>query len=198
MKKYGFPSHRLPLSYVLSAFTCLMLALLLTAACGGSRNEAGMYTPEELEAVAYSIDRSLICPVCPAETIDQAQVQLAKQMRALVREKLAEGWSREQILDLFVESYGEDVLASPPKSGFNLLVWVVPPVGVLGALILLASVVVAMRRTGVSNREVMVQPSDGELEPYLSMVDQELGLSTGSMSEPPQDSDETDGGASRG
>ena len=157
-----------------------------------------MYTPEELEAVAYSIDRSLICPVCPAETIDQAQVQLAKQMRALVREKLAEGWSREQILDLFVESYGEDVLASPPKSGFNLLVWVVPPVGVLGALILLASVVVAMRRTGVSNREVMVQPSDGELEPYLSMVDQELGLSTGSMSEPPQDSDETDGGASRG
>ena len=108
-----------------------MLALLLTTACGGSGQRVGTYTPEELEAVAYSIDRSLICPVCPAETIDQAQVQLAKQMRALVREKLAEGWSREQILDLFVESYGEDVLASPPKSGFNLLVWVVPPVGVL-------------------------------------------------------------------
>ena len=157
-----------------------------------------MYTPEELEAVAYSIDRSLICPVCPAETIDQAQVQLAKQMRALVREKLAEGWSRDQILDLFVESYGEDVLASPPKSGFNLLVWVVPPVGVLGALVLLVSVVVAMRRTGVSNRAVMAQPSDGELEPYLSMVDQELGLLTTPETDRPQDSDETDGGASRG
>ena len=198
MKKYGFPSQRLLLPFDLSPFVCLMLALLLTAACGGSDSKAGTYTPEELEAVAYSIDRSLICPVCPAETIDQAQVQLAKQMRALVREKLAEGWSREQILDLFVESYGEEVLASPPKTGFNLLVWIVPPVGVLGALVLLVSVVGAMRRTTVSNRAVTVQPSDGELEPYLSMVDEELGLLTAPETDSPEDADETDGGASRG
>ena len=198
MKKYGFSSQRLLLPFGLSPFVCLMLALLLTAACGGSANESGTYTPEELEAVAYSIDRSLICPVCPAETIDQAQVQLAKQMRALVREKLAEGWSREQILDLFVESYGEDVLASPPRSGFNLLVWVVPPVGVAVALVLLVLVVGAMRRTTVSNRAVTVQPSDGELEPYLSMVDQELGLLTAHETNPPEDADETDGGGSRG
>ncbi len=198
MKKYGFSSQRLPVLFGLIPLACLMLALLLTAACGGSSNESGTYTPEELEAVAYSIDRSLICPVCPAETIDQAQVQLAKQMRALVREKLAEGWTREQILDLFVESYGEDVLASPPKSGFNLLVWVVPPVGVLGALVLLVSVVAAMRRTTASNKEVTAQPSDGELEPYLSMVDQELGLLTTPETDQPEDADETDGGGSRG
>ena len=198
MKKYGFSSQRLPVLFGLIPLACLMLALLLTAACGGSSNESGTYTPEELEAVAYSIDRSLICPVCPAETIDQAQVQLAKQMRALVREKLAEGWTREQILDLFVESYGEDVLASPPKSGFNLLVWVVPPVGVLGALVLLVSVVAAMRRTTASNKEVTAQPSDGELERYLSMVDQELGLLTTPETGQPEDADETDGGGSRG
>ena len=198
MKKYGFPSQRFLLPYVLSAFACLMLALLLTTGCGGSDSKAGTYTPEELEAVAYSIDRSLICPVCPAETIDQAQVQLAKQMRALVREKLAEGWSREQILDLFVESYGEEVLASPPKTGFNLLVWIVPPVGVLGALVLLVSVVGAMRRTTVSDRAVTAQPSDRELEPYLSMVDEELGLLTAPETDSPEDADETDGGASRG
>ena len=198
MKRCGFPPQRLIAPYILSAFACLALALLLTAGCGGSANEPGTYSPEELEAVAYSIDRSLICPVCPAETIDQAQVQLAKQMRALVREKLAEGWTREQILDLFVESYGEDVLASPPKSGFNLLVWVVPPVGVAGALVALASVVAAMRRTRGGGPTAVVQASDGELEPYLSIVDQELGLSTGPVAEPTQDSDETDGGASRG
>ena len=95
---------------------------------------------------------------------------------------------------MFVESYGEDVLASPPKSGFNLLVWVVPPVGVLGALVLLVSVVAAMRRTTASNKEVTAQPSDGELEPYLSMVDQELGLLTTPETGQPEDADETDGG----
>ncbi len=198
MKKYGFPPQRLISPYALSAFACVTLALSFTAGCGASADDPGTYSTEELEAVAYSIDRSLICPVCPAETIDQAQVQLAKQMRALVREKLAEGWTREQILDLFVESYGEHVLASPPKSGFNLLVWVVPPVGAAGALVLLASVVVAMRRTGGGGPTTAVRASEGELEPYLSIVDQELGLSTANPSDANQDSDETDGGASRG
>lgn len=172
-----------------------MIVVSLIGACGGSASEAGTYTPEELEAVAYSIDRSLICPVCPAETIDQAQVQLAKQMRALVREKLAEGWTREQILDLFVESYGEDVLASPPKSGFNLLVWVVPPAGIAGALALFATVVVAMRRTNSRQTAVAGQPSDPELEPYLKAVDEELGLESPRLD---QTGDETKGGASGG
>ncbi len=178
-----------------------MLALLLTAACGGSPSSTGPYGPEQLEAEAYSIDRSLVCPVCPAETIDQAQVQLAKQMRALVREKLAEGWSRQQILDLFVESYGEEVLAAPPKSGFNLLVWIVPPVGVAGALGLLASVVLAMRRSnsavGPASAEDAQEP-DHELGPYLSIVDDELGLSTDPAPELPEDAEDTDGGTSVG
>ena len=174
-----------------------MIGLSVTAACGSSSSEAGTYTPEELEAIAYSIDRSLICPVCPAETIDQAQVQLAKQMRALVREKLSEGWTREQILDLFVESYGEDVLASPPKSGFNLLVWVVPPAGVAGALVLLASVVVAMRRAGVSREEAFQAPVS-ELEPYLNIVDEELGLATRRPADAERAPSEENGEADRG
>jgi cytochrome c-type biogenesis protein CcmH len=100
-----------------------MLAMAVVA-CGNSD------TPS-LEEQAYSIDRSLICPVCPGETIDQAQVELARQMRLTVREKLAEGWSRERILQFFVDRYGEAVLAEPRKSGFNLVAWIVPFVSVL-------------------------------------------------------------------
>ena len=72
----------------------LITLALATAACGGGRQPS-------LEERAQSIDKSLICPVCPGETIDQAQVQLAHQMRDVVRENLAEGWSRERILDFF-------------------------------------------------------------------------------------------------
>ena len=86
---------------------------------------------------AQRINKLLICPICPSETIDQAQVQLAVQMRDIVARKLQAGESEEQILQFFVERYGESVLAAPPKSGFTLLVWVVPPVGLLGAILLL-------------------------------------------------------------
>ena len=82
------------------------------------------------EAEAQSIDRSIMCPVCPAETIDQAQVPIARQMRQLVREKLAAGESRGEILKYFAERYGQDIVAFPPKSGLNLVAWVFPVVSV--------------------------------------------------------------------
>ena len=144
-------------------------------ACGGQE--------PSLEERAYSIDRSLICPVCPGETIDQAQVELAAQMREIVREKLAEGWSRGQILQFFVDRYGERVLAAPPKKGFNLMVWVVPIVAGVGGVLLLAFVVRAMRRAGQTRQNDGPVPEQ-ELERYLSLVDRELGLSQGSAHEP--------------
>ncbi len=128
-----------------------------------------------MEERAQSIDKSLICPVCPGETIDQAQVELAKQMRGVVREKLAEGRTRDEILDFFVERYGEDVLAAPPKEGFGLLAWGVPPSAVLAAAVLLFFVVRSMRRAGQTRVE---EPplNESDLESYLVLVDQELGL----------------------
>ena len=87
------------------------------------------------EKDAQAIDGMLMCPVCPAETIDQAQVPIARQMRQLVRDKLAQGESREQILDYFAGVYGNDILAAPGMSGVNLVAWMVPVAGVLAALV---------------------------------------------------------------
>ena len=81
---------------------------------------------EELEKQAQEIDQMIMCPVCPAETIDQAQVEISFQMRAIIREMLAEGSTKEEILDYFVDRYGPDILAAPPKSGANLLAWILP------------------------------------------------------------------------
>ena len=109
----------------------------------------GCYAPVQevsLETRAQALDKSLICPVCPGETIDQSQATLADQMQDIVREKLDAGWSDEQVRQYFVDRYGEGILAAPPKSGFNLLVWVVPPFGILGAILALALSVRAMRR----------------------------------------------------
>ena len=134
------------------------------------------------ESEAQALDRMLMCPVCPAESIDQAQVPLARQMRQQVREMLAAGAGRTEILDWFAERYGPSVLAAPPKTGRNLLAWTLPVAGVLAAL--LAGVLALRAMTGRNRDDDAAAPAaatvpDSELEPYLAMVDQNLARPPG-------------------
>ncbi|MBI4197936.1 MAG: cytochrome c-type biogenesis protein CcmH [Chloroflexi bacterium] len=138
-----------------------------------------------LEEEAQRIDKSLMCPVCPGETIDQSQAALANQMQAIVREKLAVGETRQEILDFFVERYGEGVLAAPHKKGFSVLAWVIPGIGVLLGMGAVAAAVRKMMRRGEAQPPAtMAMPAgealEGELAPYLAKVDEELGRVLGS------------------
>ena len=150
----------------------MLLVVSAAAACTGSSTE------EDLERRAQQLDRTLICPLCPSETIDQSQVLLAAQMRATVRERLAEGWSEEEIRQYFVDRYGERVLASPPKEGFNLVVWLIPPAIVIGSFLVLAWVVREMLgrdRKVRAERARQGDPREDALRHYLSLVDRESG-----------------------
>lgn len=138
-----------------------------------AQSPVGSYAEEE----AQSIDQMLMCPVCPAESIDQAQVPLAKQMRRRVRELLAQGATRQEVLDYFADRYGQSVLASPPKSGINLLAWALPIAGLLAALAGLMLVLWAMKGRGEEQEGVGPEDGDnGDLAPYLEAVDRSLAL----------------------
>ena len=157
----------------------LRLATILSIAglavlAAGCASQTETLTAEEMEEVAQGIDQSLMCPICPSETIDQSQVQLAGQMRDIVREKLAAGESRDEILQFFVDRYGTAVLAEPPKSGFNLLVWIAPPVALMAGGAVLFAVLRAMRRPRDSDALEDERSDDAGLEPYLSAVDREI------------------------
>ena len=140
-------------------------------------------TAEELEREAQAIDRMIMCPVCPAETIDQAQVEISFQMRAVIREMLAQGRSREEILDYFVDRYGAGILAAPPKSGANLLVWILPIAGVaagLGGLLLVVRAMTGRRQAAADGPPAESDlDDDPELSPYLDMVDRDLAARRG-------------------
>ena len=135
------------------------------------------------EAEAQAIDRMLMCPVCPAETIDQAQVELARQMRQMVREMLSQGASRNEILDFFVGNYGMDVLAAPPKSGFNLLAWILPAAAVVAALGAGMLVIRSMTARG-TEPSAAATGAEEVLAPYLEAVDRDLGLDSGLLEGP--------------
>jgi cytochrome c-type biogenesis protein CcmH len=116
---------------------------------------------------AWRIAQELQCPICQGQSVAESNSQLATQMRALIREKLAAGESREAILQYFVDRYGETVLMSPPRSGFSAFAWVTPYIGVLAAVGFLIWVV---RRR--SARESGDAEGNAQLDPYLAEVDQ--------------------------
>jgi cytochrome c-type biogenesis protein CcmH len=159
----------------------LPIVLLLVGGCTSSTSSWPL-SPEELELKAQGIDKALMCPICPAETIDQSQVALANQMQAIVREKLAQGESREEILQYFVDAYGPAVLAEPPKRGFSLLVWVIPVVGLIVGGGILVAVVRGMRRTRDESPAEEEPLNESELKPYLSQIDHDIQrLTTGGL-----------------
>ena len=89
----------------------------------------------------------LQCPVCEGETAADSPSGLAKDMRTLIRTRLAAGVSDQQILDEFVASYGDSILTEPPKRGISLGVWLGPTIAVLLGVVVLGLLLRAWRRT---------------------------------------------------
>ena len=113
-----------------------------------------------------------MCPVCPGESIDQSQVALAAQMRGIVDDKLAEGWTDEQVREFFVERYGPSVLLQPPTEGVSLAVWILPPVSVAAAIAVFVLVVRNMRRKPEDDAgEMQGALSDDDLQAYYKRVE---------------------------
>ena len=143
----------------------LWLGLLAAIAIACASREA------TIDERAYALDRQLMCPVCDGQTVDQSNAQVSLDMKGVIREKLKAGESENEILDYFAARYGDSVLASPPTTGFSIVVWVVPPAALLLSVAFLA---VIMRR--MKKRETGDETTDAELGDYLAQVDRELGL----------------------
>ncbi|MEA2008353.1 MAG: cytochrome c-type biogenesis protein CcmH [Chloroflexota bacterium] len=82
---------------------------------------------DEVNAVA----KQLYCPVCENIPLDACGTQACVQWRGIIRDKLAEGWTEDEIKQYFVDQYGDRVLAEPPRRGLNWLVYIMPPAAFL-------------------------------------------------------------------
>lgn len=94
-----------------------------------------------LEARASALAAELRCPVCQGVSIEASPSPLALQMKDLIRTQLAEGRTDEEVRAYFVSRYGEWVLLEPRASGFNLLIYVLPALGLFAGGALLVVVV---------------------------------------------------------
>ena len=85
-------------------------------------------TDDDVNEVA----RQLYCPVCENIPLDTCGTTACEQWRGVIRDKLAEGWTADEIKTYFVNQYGDRVLAEPPRRGFNWFVYLVPVVIFVG------------------------------------------------------------------
>jgi cytochrome c-type biogenesis protein CcmH len=110
--------------------TAALLATLLLLVSAGPALAAGGLN-------LLSVEGSFMCTSCH-EPLPQVNSPEALQEKATLQEYIDKGYTMPQIKALMVEIYGEGVLSQPPASGFNLLIYVLPPAIVVGGLLLLA------------------------------------------------------------
>lgn len=72
------------------------------------------------------IAADLMSPACPGRTLINCTSGYAEQWRELIRQKLAQGETKAQIIQYFVNMRGEEILAAPPTRGFALTAWLFP------------------------------------------------------------------------
>jgi cytochrome c-type biogenesis protein CcmH len=136
-----------------------VIAMLLTLSAPAFAVQPGeMLKDPVLEARARALSQQLRCMVCQNQSIDDSEAPLARDLRLLVRERLAAGDSDRQVIDFLVSRYGEFVLLKPPFEWHTALLWALPP----GLLVIggVALIVLARRRK--------VVPADEPLSPAES------------------------------
>ncbi|MGH7424414.1 MAG: cytochrome c-type biogenesis protein [Candidatus Methylomirabilales bacterium] len=139
---------------------CFLISLVIVAprAIGAS----------SVEEDVRQISAELRCPVCQGLSVADSPSRMADQMRDLIRERLEAGESPEAVKSYFVERYGEWILLAPKREGFNLVVWVLPFVGLASGA---AGLFVVLRRW---KRYPGVAPAP--VEPaYVEQVRRDMG-----------------------
>ena len=162
----------------MKSFRRLMIALALLMILAGAVSSASVFAQDEGPVPTPSDDevnaiaKNMYCPVCENIPLDVCGTQACTQWREQIREKLAEGWTEEQIYDLFVNLYGDRVLAEPPRRGLNWLVYVIPPMAfVVGAVVLYMGF---QRWKKPVTELVDEEPDVIEKDEYISRLEEEL------------------------
>ena len=115
-----------------------LIAILFVLTVALAASAARAVQPDEImsdpvkESRARDLSRELRCMVCQNQSIDDSEAPLARDLRLLVRERIAAGDSNAQVIDFLVARYGEFVLLKPRLERHTLLLWLLPPLALAG------------------------------------------------------------------
>lgn len=130
-------------------------------------------TDDEVNAIA----KEVYCPVCESTPLDVCETKACADWRELIRTKLAQGETKEEIFTYFAAQYGDRVLATPPARGWNLILWIWPVVAVVVGGFLFSRYLRSLRAAAVAANVGKVSTPDVPApakDEYLSRIEQEL------------------------
>jgi len=125
------------------------------------------------------IEKELMCQCGCTMVVDVCDCDTANQIRAKISEMINQGQNKDQIIGYFVSQYGEKMLSSPTKKGFNLVAWIVPFAAVAAggtALFFILKVWARRGKTEGAVEEVALTESVSALEAegYRGRLEDEL------------------------
>ena len=119
--KHRFLSRQQIFDLCSSVFICGFAVLFFVAAAS-----AGQVAEDPLERRTLDIAKDLRCAVCQNQPVAESNSDLARDMRAIIREQLQAGKTREEIIAYFVARYGDFVLLKPPYQDAGAVLWIAP------------------------------------------------------------------------
>ena len=115
-----------------SFWSTLILIFLIVTKISFAAEE---FLPEPQEKRAQQLFLQVKCLVCEGQVIESSNTEIAFEMRQLIREKIKNGWSDEEIKKYLVDNYGNKILTAPPLENQTILLWLLPMIFFLTGIV---------------------------------------------------------------
>jgi cytochrome c-type biogenesis protein CcmH len=91
-----------------------------------------LFTPFNAKALTvHEVEAGLLCVSCPGEALNKCRSGCGDHMRKEIKGMISRGMTKEEIFEYYSSRHGANILTTPPKSGFNLVAYIAPFVGLL-------------------------------------------------------------------
>lgn len=163
------------LKVALALLAACLLALIAAPAAGaqtttGSTAAPATTTPVAPKTTLQEVEKELMCSTCRVP-LNQSDAPQAQQERQTIERLIAEGKTKDEIIDEMVLIYSETVLINPPEANVRTLRWLVPAIAALLGFSLVVFLVVRWRRS------TRASATDGAVDPTAGWVDAPGGSS---------------------
>ena len=75
---------------------------------------------------ARDLSKGIRCLVCQNQSIDDSDSDLAKDLRRIIRKKIIQGDTDNEITQYLVDKYGNFILMKPPLYQDTYILWISP------------------------------------------------------------------------
>lgn len=121
----------------------IIAALVVVALVWAGVSEGSPRTTEER---VRDIAATIKCPTCRSQSVAGSDAASARAIRTDIARRVEDGQSADEIRTAIAATYGEDVLLTPPSSGAEGIVWILPVIALVLGLAALSATFARWRR----------------------------------------------------